>query len=183
MVKGQAPFLEMHPSGFPGAEVVGESIFLKFFIPALTDPKVKIQNEVMAKERPQARVVVPKGGGRPFPQFYTPPKTQAWEAHVGEQALLQLRSVDADFTLPIHDKRILASVRFNLTRPVSYPKTVIHAVKKPDIDNLVKAILDGIVAARIIEDDNLITDLVTIKRYADGAHPSGVEVELTCLAL
>lgn len=176
----------MYPDGFPGAVVVGEAIFLRFFIPALTDLKLRVQNEVIAKERPQARVVVPKGGGRPFPQFYTPPKTQAWEAHVAEQALLQLRNVEIDgegFTLPIGGKRILASVRFNLTRPKSLAKGVVHAVKKPDIDNLVKGVLDGIVSARIIEDDNLITDLITIKRYSDGVHPSGVEVELTCLSL
>lgn len=131
-----------------------------------------------AKERPQARVIP---GKKPFAQFYTPPKTKEWEEHVGVMALEQLRSLPEDFVMPIKGCRILANLRFNIRRPVSLPKSAIHAVKKPDLDNLVKAILDGIVTAGVIEDDNCITDLSTMKRYADEDHPMGVEVDLTCL--
>lgn len=139
---------------------------------------------MVAKERPKARVIP---GKKPFAQFYTPPKTRLWEEHVGQHALMQLRGVevdgDEDFTLPISDARIIAKLRFNLKKPAGYPKSVVHVTKKPDLDNLVKAILDGIVTAGVIEDDNCITDLVTMKRYADDEHPHGVEVELTCLPL
>lgn len=148
--------------------------------------KVELVDEIVAKERPRARVVPGAGGKRPFPSLYTPPKTKAWEEHVGQEALQQLRSVEVegdDFTLPIRDVRILASLRFNLKKPASYPKSMKHAVKKPDLDNLVKAILDGIVMAGVIEDDNCITDMSISKRYADAEHPVGVEVELTCLPL
>ena len=100
-------------------------------------------------------------------------------------SLAQLRGVeiegDSDFTMPIRDMRIIASLRFNLRKPKSYAKSVAHATKKPDLDNLVKAILDGLVQGRVIEDDNCITDLSVMKRYADDQHPPGVEVDLTCL--
>lgn len=153
------------------------------FIPALNDGKHS--DEVVAKERPQARVVAPKGG-RPFAQFYTPAKTRLWEEHVGQHALMQLRGVEVDgddFTLPIKDVRIILNMRFNLRKPSSYPKSVVHAAKKPDLDNLVKGVLDALVSARVIEDDNCITDMQVMKRYASEDHPPGVEVELTCLPL
>ncbi len=141
--------------------------------------------DVPAKERPQARVV--GKGKQAFVQFYTPAKTKAWEEHVGQVALEQLRSVEVDgpddFTMPIRDSRIIVAMRFNRRRPKSLHKSVEHAVKKPDIDNLVKAILDGIVTAGVIEDDNAITDLTVSKRYASDEHPMGVEVDLTCLPL
>lgn len=143
--------------------------------------------EVPAKERPQFRIISPKGGGKPFPQPYTPAKTKAWEEHIGQHALAQLRSIKLpgpdDFTLPIREVRIIAHIRFNIRKPISYPKSMIYPTKKPDLDNLVKAILDGLVDAKVIEDDNCITDLQVMKRYASDDHPLGVEVDLTCLPI
>jgi Holliday junction resolvase RusA-like endonuclease len=119
--------------------------------------------------------------------MYTPEKTKKWEAHVGEHALAELRSVDLDadedFRLPIKGCRIIAFMRFNLRKPKSYPKSRVHATSKPDIDNLAKAILDGIQAAGVIDDDHFVTDLTTMKRYATDEHPVGVEVDLTCIPL
>ena len=120
-----------------------------------------------------------------MPQLYTPKETQQWESHVAESARAQLLSVEVegdDFTLPVSEVRVLANLRFNLDKPVSYPKRVVHATKKPDLDNLVKAVLDGLVQGRVLEDDNCITDMMVSKRYSDHLdHPVGVEVELTCL--
>lgn len=190
MAGRQAPLLAVHPSGYPRALVVGRSIVLGVFIPPFTGTvgsgksKQELVEEIVAKERPRARVIP---GKKPIPQLYTPAKTAAWEEHVAKEALAQLRGVevegDKDFTLPIRDCRVLATVRFNLRKPVSYPKSVVHAVKKPDLDNLVKAIWDGLVNAQVLEDDNCITDTLMMKRYADAEHPPGVEVELTCLPL
>ena len=130
---------------------------------------------------------MPSGGKKPFVQFYSEKKCVEYEQLVGEVSLRELRRVevvgDDDFTLPIKNFRIIASIRFFVKKPVSYPKSVKHATKKPDLDNLVKAILDALVSARVIEDDNCVTDLYTSKRYADPENPVGVEVELTCLPL
>lgn len=139
--------------------------------------------DVFAKERPKARVIP---GSKPRAHFYTPAKTKAWEEHVGVHALDQLRSVRSEggeFTMPMAECRILAALRFNIRKPVSYSKSVLHATKKPDLDNLVKAILDGLTQAQVIEDDNCITDISSMKRYATDEHPLGVEVELACLPL
>lgn len=155
----------------------------EFFIPGM---EVNGELKLVAKQRPQAKVITPKGG-RPFPQFYTPKETADWEAHVGAQALVRLRAAevqgDRDFTLPIRDCRILASFRFNLRKPKSYPKNVVHHVTKPDVDNLAKAILDALVLGQVLGDDNCVTDLSIMKRYADFEHPIGVEVDLVCISL
>jgi Holliday junction resolvase RusA-like endonuclease len=131
--------------------------------------------------------VVSSPGRKPFVQFYTDKKTVEYEEHVGQQALIQLRTVevdgDEDFTLPVRDCRIIASLRFNFEKPKSYPKSIVHMTKKPDIDNLIKTVLDGLVKHGVIEDDNCVTDLSLSKRYATPDHPVGVEVDLTVLPL
>lgn len=174
MAAGQAPIPTPFPKGYPRAAVAGRSLALGFFIPG--DP--------VPKDRPRGRVIA--GPNRkPFVQFYTDKKTVDYEDSVGQHALVQLRAVevdgDEDFTLPVRDSRIIAHLRFNLKKPVSYPKSVKHATKKPDLDNLVKTVLDGLVKGGVIDDDNCVTDISMMKRYADDDHPVGVEVDLTVL--
>ena len=125
--------------------------------------------------------------GQPFVKFYSSKQSAEYEDYVGQCALFQLRRVevdgDDDFTMPVRDCRILVHLRFNLAKPKSYPKSVVWPIRRPDLDNLVKAILDGLDKADVIDDDNAITDLSVMKRYADADHPEGVEVELVCLPL
>ena len=177
MVTGQAPLFETFPDGYPAAVVAGRSAVLKIFIP----------DQPVASERPRGRVVNPPGKS-PFVQFYMPKKTKDYMEHVATIARGQLLKVevdgdDSEFTLPMKECRILAHLRFNLDKPVSYPKSVIHSVTKPDIDNLVKSVLDGLVQGRVMLDDNCITDLMVSKRYVSPGHPTGVEIELTCLPI
>lgn len=178
MKQKQNPLLELIPSAFPNALNHNGSIVLNLFIPA-------VDGEVVAKERPQAKVITGKTG-KPFPSFYTPKKTAMWEKHVAETARTQAITVDVvgdDFILPFENVRVMAQIRFNLRKPPSYPKSVVHATKKPDLDNLVKAILDGLVLGRVLGDDNCVVALNTSKHYADIDHPPGVEIELTCLPI
>lgn len=177
MKRTENPLLDLIAPGYPKVWSLNGNLVMSVFIPA-------IDGEVPAKERPQARVVTGKNG-KPFPQFYTPKKTKTWEEHVANTARAQVLTApvvgDDDFLLPVQDCRVLANLRFNMKKPASYPKSVVHDVRKPDLDNLVKAILDGLVQGRILEDDNAITDMFVSKRYADATHPLGVEVELTCI--
>jgi Holliday junction resolvase RusA-like endonuclease len=171
--------IELRPAGFPWGYVAGKVISVGFFIPPLEDV-------VRWEERHRTKVLTP-AGQKPRAIMYTPEKTKAWHEHVGEHALLELRSVEIDgpedFTLPLKDSRFLVKLRFNAVRPASYPKRVVHNTTKPDVDNYVKGLLDGLVQGRIIEDDAPVTDLLVMKRYADGEHPPGVEVEITAIPL
>ena len=173
----------MIPQGFPSAISVGNSLLLKAFVPGI---ELHGATEVPPKDRHRARVVNPKD--RPaWVQFYDTERNQVWEQHAGTTVLAQLRGVtvhgDRDFVLPLEGRRIMLNLRFNLRKPSSYPKSVVHATKKPDLDNLTKGLLDALVGSKIISDDNCITDLVLAKRYADSHHPIGVELEMTCLPI
>lgn len=125
---------------------------------------------------------MPKGGGKPWVQNYTDAKTVAWEEKVATEARAQIASVETpdggDFTLPFTG-RIMIALRFNLHRPVSYPKSIEHHLKRPDVDNLAKAVLDGLQNAQIMTEDNLVTDLTIAKRYESDGHPEGVEIDIT----
>lgn len=167
----------------PSAISVGESLALTALVPGIDWSG---ETDCWPKDRHRARVVTPKDR-RPWVQFYDTDRNEAWEEHVGTTVLAQLRGVrvdgDRDFTLPLRDKRVMMTLRFYMRKPISYPKRVIHDVRKPDVDNLAKGVIDGLVKGGILEDDNCITDLVVCKRYADEFHPVGVEIELTCLAV
>lgn len=179
MGQGATPVGQVHPSGFPSAVVAGACLAFQVFIPG--DP--------IQKDRPRGRVVQPKGG-KAWIQWYSTKKTEDYERLVTQESLRQLRSVevdgDQDFTLPIRDCRYLINLRFNFEKPKSYPKTVVHMTKMPDIDNLAKSVLDGLVGkdgSQVLDKDGPITDLTLQKRYADDAHPPGVEISVTCVPL
>ena len=167
----------------PSAISVGESLALTAFVPGL-DWNGDI--DCWPLDRHRARVVNPKDR-KPWVQFYDTDRNAAWEAYVGTTVLAQLRGVkvdgDRDFTMPIQEKRIIMNLRFFMRRPASYPKRIVHDVRKPDLDNLAKGVIDALVKARVFDDDNAITDLTTCKRYADEFNPVGVEIEMTFLAL
>lgn len=176
MGTGTPPLFALYPEGFPAAVVVGEAVSLSLFVP--DDP--------VPQSRPRARVVNPKGG-KPFVQLYEEKKSADYHEHVASHARQQAVQVEIEdplqagttFTLPFKNVRALVGLRFNLRKPASYPKRIVHNTRKPDIDNLSKSVLDGLVKGGLLEDDHLITDLVLQKRYADAQHPVGVEIDLT----
>lgn len=60
---------------------------------------------------------------------------------------------------------VRVSVRFAFVRPVSVKGRVWPSVK-PDVDKLVRAILDGMTDSGLIKDDALVVELVAVKVYA-----------------
>lgn len=114
---------------------------------------------------------------------YTPKKTLDWEQEIGEQvgvALARLRSRGklTDISLPLSG-RLMVNLRFNIKKPKSAPKKERHRLKKPDLDNLDKAVLDALQSIDFIADDKTVTDLASCKRYASDDHPEGVEIGMT----
>ena len=49
---------------------------------------------------------------------------------------------------------------------------------KPDVDNIAKIVLDSLVRACVLADDNLVVELVAVKKWAAIGEPGRVEVEL-----
>ena len=155
-----------------GLERVGNVVAFSFFI----------TGKPIGKGRPRFRAVPKRDGGH-FVQTYTPKNTADWEQDIGEQvgvALARLRAKGAlkGIELPLSN-RVILNLRFNLPKPKSAPKKLRFQKKKPDLDNLDKSLIDALSNIGLIKDDNLVTDISTCKRFANDAHPMGVEVELT----
>lgn len=168
----------MYPPGYPTAFVAGNAVSLSLFIAGKPVPK----------GRPRARAQAGKDGGRPWAQVYNDAATVNWEEHVAWQVKEQLARIsiesgddDDEIRLPFQ-ARVLAVIRFNFERPKSTPQTVEYPVKsRTDVDNLAKAILDALQNAKVLSNDNIVTDLMTYKRYTSPLHPEGVEIDITAL--
>jgi Holliday junction resolvase RusA-like endonuclease len=64
---------------------------------------------------------------------------------------------------------------FVFQRPKSLPKKVWLNTKRPDLDKLIRAVLDGL-ANVIIPDDAQVISISSEKRYADGPEMPGAEI-------
>lgn len=93
-----------------------------------------------------------------------------WRADVREALLLDgvpILSYPAD--VPVH-----MTLTFVLPRPKSAPKRYVPAIKRPDVDKLVRAVLDASESAGLLAADSQVTTLSAHKRLATGpGDPSG----------
>lgn len=110
----------------------------------------------------------PVAQGRPrfarvgnFVRVYDPDKSRTWKQDVKAAVLDALKGEPE-----IHDGALGLKLFFHLPRPKSLPKKVMHHVKKPDADNLAKAIKDA-VRGVLYRDDSQIVALEVRKVYGD----------------
>jgi Holliday junction resolvase RusA-like endonuclease len=131
-----------------------------------------VQFTVDANPVPKGRPKFSKIGG--FVRTYTPKKTSDYETIVREtaqQAMGQTEPLETPTAVYLY---------FRLPIPKSYPKKRLAAcltgserpIKKPDIDNLAKSVLDGLNGI-VYKDDGQIVSLHVTKVYAS---VSGVDV-------
>ena len=99
--------------------------------------------------------------------MYTPEKTANWEALV-EQYVRRERKLR-----PPLEGRLIAHTTFWLPRPKTV-KAEYPVNTKADIDNLVKALLDGAQNGGAFVNDGQITDLAASKRYAVDVSPGAL---------
>ena len=92
--------------------------------------KLIFRGQAVAQGRPKFTT---RGG---FPRAYDPAKSRIWKDDVKMQALMQ--------NVRIIEGPLFLKAEFHLMRPKSLPKKVTHHVKKPDLDNLVKAVKDAL---------------------------------------
>lgn len=106
---------------------------------------------------------------------YTPKETREFEAIIGLYARRAIKqpargaiSIKIDFYMPIPKS-------WSKGKKGAAERGDIRPASKPDIDNLVKAILDGMNGGIAYEDDSQIVSLVANEWYGDPR----MEVELT----
>jgi Holliday junction resolvase RusA-like endonuclease len=138
-----------------------------------------VYGEPRGKERPQGRIITPKNGGKPFIAFHTGSQTSSYERLIYQYTLPCRRKVGV-IEGPVNVKILI----FMPIRP-SYTKTRLRLIRngleactsKPDIDNVVKAVLDGLVWSEgsgkhrqhvgLLKDDAQVVQLTVLKDYSD----------------
>ena len=98
-------------------------------------------------------------------------KLKAWRKAVAEAAK-HANDSGLPYITPVH-----VDIVFWLTRPQK-PKFAHAPGVKPDLDKLVRGVLDALVHAGTLADDSLVTSLVAEKRYAPG-EKTGATISIT----
>ena len=120
---------------------------------------------------------VPVGKGRPkfarrgnFVTAYTPAKTKIYEGHIALVAQESMKSERKD----ICSSPVQVNMYIYVPIPQSWSKIKRsralndeeYPTTKPDVDNVVKGVLDALNGI-VFEDDKQVVDLCVIKRYSD----------------
>lgn len=138
---------------------------------------VIVEGEPVGKGR--ARTVVRGKGGKAFAQHYTPEKTRTYEQMVADEARKAMAGREPIAGPCMLELSLVCGV------PASWSKKKraaalageLFPAKKPDIDNVAKAICDSFNAI-VWVDDVQVVDLVARKRYGETPH---VEARITPL--
>lgn len=124
--------------------------------------------------------VINRRNRAPFVQIYDPPESEAYKKQVRQLAQLQLKEnlpawrplegpLSVSITFYIGRERIVGDEKKLQIFKGKYP------VQLPDIDNYVKAALDGL-SKVLWDDDKCIIELERVRKlFADG-HESGFEI-------
>lgn len=125
----------------------------------------KLEFTIEGKVQPQQRPRFSRQGG--FVKAYDPPESANYKKYVAKVA----ENYKLDNLI---DSAIKLTVDVFIQIPKSYTKKkrlqiengeLLH-IKKPDVDNLSKSIIDGITGVLWV-DDNLIVELLIRKHYSD----------------
>lgn len=73
------------------------------------------------------------------------------------------------------DQAILLGVDFLMPRPKTLPKRIKENVKRPDLDKLVRAVLDALTGI-YFKDDAQVVQVFAGKRYADKFEAAGAQI-------
>ena len=129
----------------------------------------RIELEPMGKQRPR----IAKRGA--YARAYTPPKTAQWE----KDAATIMR---AFWRRPPQTGAVRVVVRAYRARTqymqAKKRRELTICTSKPDVDNVAKIVLDAMVKARVLDDDNQVVQLECSKRWAPYGEPGRVEVDL-----
>ncbi len=131
---------------------------IKFYAPGKAQPQGSI------------RAFIPRGWKRPILTSDNP-NLKAWRNTVA--AIARTVAPSTPFTGAVE-----MTVCFELPRPKSLPKRVVHCTKKPDVDKCLRGILDALTGI-IYADDSQVIYVAARKRYAVPERGPGVYVTVS----
>lgn len=111
----------------------------------------------LALPKGSAKAFIPKGWRRPIITSSTK-GLKNWEGSI--RAAAQLVANGTVLTGPV-----LLTVTFYLPRPKSLPKKVVHCIRRPDLDKLIRGATDALTGV-LWKDDSQVIDIQAGKRYA-----------------
>lgn len=114
---------------------------------------------------------VPKGSFRTFKEggfTNANPRTKDWEMRIAHEAQEHMGDWPPD-----HGGPVALEMVFYLPRPKSMRKSPSFHIKRPDLDKLARAVLDGITSI-LIHDDSQVVAINAAKFYANEQHPPGL---------
>lgn len=127
--------------------------------------KNKLQFYYLMEPKSCPRPRVTKSGHSFMPKEYT-----EWKKRFIESTITQLSEITDDFKTI--ERPLSLRAQFIFPRPQRLQhreipsKGLIHA-SKPDLDNCLKAVMDGLSDAQIFRDDNLVYEVRAKKEYCD----------------
>jgi Holliday junction resolvase RusA-like endonuclease len=142
-----------------------------------------VPGQPVAKGRP--RVVAVGSSGRAFggrtTRTYTPGKTKAFEEAVGVLAIAAHAQAGASGPVegPVGIEIVSVLQRPKDKHRKKDPEGLMLAPVRPDIDNLAKAVLDGL--KHVLKDDAQVCEAVFQKRYCEKGGSPRTEVRLWML--
>lgn len=120
-----------------------------------------VEGQPQGKQRPKFKRM------RSYVTTYTPQKTKSYEEKVKKSYMEQVGDYKfSDVPIEVH-----ITAYFEITKSFSKIKkeyaiqNIIKPIKKPDIDNICKVLLDGLNGVAY-DDDKVVTDLIIRKRYS-----------------
>jgi len=126
---------------------------------------IEIPGIPVAKARPRSKIITPKSGKSPFVTHYTPKKTSNFENKVAY-------GFRKKYCGPPTEGPCAIEIKMYFPIPKAWPKykkkealeKPVPVIKRPDIDNLIKSILDGLNSVAYL-DDNQVYKIECSKWY------------------
>lgn len=100
-----------------------------------------------------------------------------WQIRIATEAQRINEGREVSFYDPDKKCGYKVEVHFLFCKPKSAPKKIRLNTKRPDLDKLVRAVLDGL-ADILIPDDSQVLSIMATKRYIEGNETPGVQVIL-----
>jgi Holliday junction resolvase RusA-like endonuclease len=101
--------------------------------------------------------------------------TKQWQLRIAMEAQHANECRKISFYSPDKCYGYEVEVSFQFQRPKSLPKKVLLDTKRPDLDKLVRAVLDGLTYS-IIPDDAQVIFISAKKRYVNSSEMPGAEI-------
>ena len=106
--------------------------------------------------------------------------TNRWRERIAHEAQCTDEARPCTFFTDDRRQGYDVQLSFVFTKPKSTPKKFKLNTKRPDLDKLIRAVLDGITDV-LIPDDALVVSITASKSYGDCNQPPGLKIKVTRL--